>query len=212
MMITDSTQALCFIALRGSVIVGNANVDREEIAMVDRAVSGDEAACRWLLARYRDRVLRVAAAALGGASADAEDAAQETFIKAFRSLHSLEKKDAFYGWVCRIAVRICLDQRRLKRATEVSLQTIEQRACSSPCDDTVGTSMLVHQLLSQLTPPMRAALVMRELDGLDYDEIASALSIPVGTVRSRLNSARIKFKDLWTEATSRTEESKNGIA
>ena len=60
--------------------------------------------------------------------------------------------------------------------------------------------MLIGQLLDQLSPPIRAALVLRELEGLEYEEIAEALRIPVGTVRSRLNAARARFKTLWTAA------------
>jgi uncharacterized protein YbjQ (UPF0145 family) len=73
-MITDGSNALCFIAVRCSVIVGTARQDREEIAMVDPVLAQDQYAYRWLLSRYRDRVVLVVAATLGG-PADAEDAA-----------------------------------------------------------------------------------------------------------------------------------------
>jgi RNA polymerase sigma-70 factor (ECF subfamily) len=64
--------------------------------------------------------------------------------------------------------------------------------------------MLVESLMDRLKPPMRAALVLRELDGLDYEDIARALRIPVGTVRSRLSSARSQFRVLWLAAQEET--------
>jgi RNA polymerase sigma-70 factor, ECF subfamily len=203
----DSSVALHLIALRGSVIVGPAQTDREENGWVTRAIAGEESAYRWLLSRYRERVVRVAAATLGG-TAEAEDAAQEAFIRAFRSLNGLEKKTSFYGWVSKITVRVCLDAKRLKRSEDVSLtDTLCHSHCADRSSSTVET-LLVWQVLSQLSPSMRAALVLRELDGLEYDEIGRALNIPIGTVKSRLNAARAKFKELWEEASCDEVESK----
>jgi RNA polymerase sigma-70 factor (ECF subfamily) len=203
-MFTDGGHALYLITLRGSVIVGPAHKDREEIAWVEKAVAGNEAAYRWLLGRYRDRVVRVASATLGGTS-EAEDAAQEAFIKAFRTLPRLENKSSFYGWVCRIVVRVCLDQRRLKRSQYLPLLTDIPGQCCCDCASSAATTLLVWQILNELSPAMRAALVLRELDGLEYDEIGITLHIPVGTVRSRINAARAKFKKLWEEETKDLE-------
>ena len=62
------------------------------------------------------------------------------------------------------------------------------------------TKVMVRQLLDQMSPAMRAALVLRELEGMDYDEIAEVLKIPVGTVKSRLNAARTQFRTMWLNA------------
>jgi len=202
-MFTGGTQAVWLVALRGSVVLDPVHLDREEISWVERAQAGDEAGYRWLLARYRDRVVRVASATLGGPS-EAEDVAQEAFIRAFRMLPKLERKSSFYGWVSKIAVRICLDKRRLKSSREISLACVEFSTYAD-CSDSSSTVILVWQILNELPPPMRAALVLRELDGLEYDEIAALLHIPVGTVRSRLNAARAKFKARWQEATRPVE-------
>ncbi len=66
--------------------------------------------------------------------------------------------------------------------------------------------LLVESLLERLSPPIRAALALRELEGLDYEEIAKILRVPVGTVRSRLNSAREQFRKLYTKAMKETED------
>lgn len=174
---------------------------REEAAWVARARAGDEAAFRWLLERYRMRVVRLAAHVLGR-DADAEDAAQEAFLRAFRRLSSYNGSGRFSAWLFQIVVRLCLDQRRTARwQREVSADAaLPRAAASSDSSEDTDSRLLVEALLHQLSPPLRAALVLRELEGLDYDEIAQALGIPVGTVRSRLNAARAQFRALWQAA------------
>ncbi len=191
-------------ALLGSVAAPLRAGDREEAAWIERAVRGDETAYRWLLGRYRGHVVRLARATLaGGSSEAAEDAAQEAFVKAFRSLRQYRSTGSFYGWLCRIAVRVCLDKRRLRCLAVSPLadsNRVNNISICEDCSESVLTTLVVRDLLTQLTPPMRAALVLREMDGLEYDEIAAALSIPVGTVRSRLNAARSQFRLLWEGA------------
>jgi len=168
---------------------------REEALWIARAKTGDEAAYRWLLDRYRARAVRLAAHVL---RREAEDVAQEAFLKAFGRLSTLHGTSRFSPWLFQIVVRLCLDKKRLVRwASEVPDEFAPHSI--APADD-ADTRLLVAALLDQLSPPMRAALVLREMEGLEYDEIAQVLNIPVGTVRSRLNSARARFRALWTAA------------
>jgi RNA polymerase sigma-70 factor (ECF subfamily) len=170
--------------------------DREEAVWVARARAGDEAAYRWLLDRYRARAVRLAAHVLrhGG---EAEDVAQEAFLKAFRRLSSFRGEGRFSAWLFGIVVRLCLDRRRSARW----MREVPEDAPPPPAPtDDPDTRLLVGVLLDRLSPPMRAALVLREMEGLDYDEIAQTLGIPVGTVRSRLHAARAQFRALWTAA------------
>ena len=171
--------------------------DREEAAWITRARTGDEAAYRWLLGRYRSRVVRLAAHVLRR-DAEAEDVAQEAFLNAFRRLPEFRASGPFSSWLFQITVRLCLDRRRSARWTREAPEDAAPAAASAtvPTD----TRLLIETLLDRLTPPMRAALVLREIEGLEYDEIAAALQIPVGTVRSRLHTARSQFRDLWTAA------------
>jgi len=177
--------------------------EREEAAWVARARAGDEAAFRWLLARYRARVVRLAAHILrrdGESGGEAEDVAQEAFLRAFRRLPSFRGEGRFSAWLFGIAVRLCLDRRRSARWTrELPEEAAPPPSPSSPAG-AADTRLLVEALLGRLSPPMRAALVLREMEGLDYDEIAATLGVPVGTVRSRLHSARAQFRALWTAA------------
>ncbi len=171
--------------------------EREEAGWVTRAKAGDEAAYRWLLERYRTRVVRLATHVLRR-DGEAEDVAQEAFLRAFRHLPSFHGQGRFSAWLFRIVVRLCLDRQRSARwAAETSEQIVPPAASFS---DTADTRLLVGMLLDQLSPPMRAALILREMEGLEYDEISHALGIPVGTVRSRLHTARAQFRQLWLSA------------
>lgn len=171
--------------------------DREEAAWLGRARAGDEAAYRWLLDRYRARVVRLAAHVLRR-EGEAEDVAQEAFLGAFRRLPDFRGEGRFSAWLFGIVVRLCLDRRRSARWT----REVPEDAAPPPSSslDATDTRLLVEALLDRLSPPMRAALVLREMEGLDYDEIAATLGIPVGTVRSRLHAARAQFRALWTAA------------
>lgn len=171
--------------------------DREEASWLQRARVGDEAAYRWLLDRYRVRVVRLAAHVLRR-EGEAEDVAQEAFLRAFRRLPSFRGEGRFSAWLFGIVVRLCLDHRRSARWTREVPEDAAPILSSSP--DSTDTRLLVEALLDRLSPPMRAALVLREMEGLDYDEIAATLGIPVGTVRSRLHAARTQFRALWTAA------------
>jgi RNA polymerase sigma-70 factor (ECF subfamily) len=166
---------------------------------IGRARAGDEAAYRWLLQRYRARVVRLAAHVLRRPE-EAEDVAQEAFLRAFRSLGAYRGDGRFYTWLYHIVVRICFDRRRLARwSAEMPLTESESPAVRCP-SDSIDTQVLVGVLLDRLSPPIRAALVLRELESLEYEEIARVLEVPVGTVRSRLNAARAQFRELWRAA------------
>lgn len=177
---------------------GEARADREETAWVARARVGDEAAFRWLLGRYRQRTVRLAAHVLRRDS-EAEDVAQEAFVRAFRGISGLRGETGFGPWLFQIVVRLCLDRRRLARwGGEARLEDMAERP--SPPSDIPDTRLLIEALLDRLSPPLRAALVLREMEGLDYEAVAQVLGVPVGTVRSRLHAARAQFRALWLAA------------
>ncbi len=170
----------------------------EENSWIGRARMSDPRAFQWLLDRYRDRVVRLASHVLRR-PAEAEDVAQEAFIKAFRSLGSFRGDGRFYTWLYHIVLRICLDRRRLAR-WDSEVAVMDDSLCSPRIEDSSDPRILVDSLMKQLPPTMRATLVLRELEGMEYEEIARTLAIPVGTVRSRLHAARAQFRDLWTAA------------
>src|SRR5690349_4068869 len=179
--------------------------DCEEARCVARAQTGDSAAIGWLIARYRTRVVRLATHILRRPE-EAEDIAQEAFIRAFRNIRSYRGQGSFYTWLYHIVVRVCLDRKRLARWNAET--TPEERRISLASVDPREQSdarLAVETLMARLSPPLRAALILRELEGMEYEEIAATLRIPVGTVRSRLNSARAQFREHW-EAAKREAE------
>ncbi len=198
--LVDTRSTLYVLLMSNDVDPSDAVRDVEEVRWIARARTGDESAYRWLLERYRMRAVRLAAHVLRRDS-EAEDVAQEAFIRAFREIRSL-RSESFLPWLYRIVVRLCLDRKRLARwDAEQQQDAFAEPRMPGSFADGVSERVVVETLLDQLTPPMRAVLVLRELDCLEYHEIAGVLGIPIGTVRSRLNAARSQFRALWTEAT-----------
>ncbi|MCS6776582.1 MAG: sigma-70 family RNA polymerase sigma factor [Chloroherpetonaceae bacterium] len=186
------------VVLAAGVPASEAEVlDRqEERAMLDRCAMGDERAIRWVLQRYRDRVVRLAAHVLHNPR-EAEDVAQEAFVKAFRQIGQFRGDSGFYAWLYRIVINLCLDRMRRKYVTaEMPLDEAVASPAVAALPD-MEQRLAVAQVLNSLSPPMRAALVLREVEGLEYAEIARVLHIPIGTVRSRLNAAREQFRRRW---------------
>ena len=160
-----------------------------------------------LIARYRQRVVRLAAHVLRRPE-EAEDAAQEAFLRAFRNLSAFRGEGRFSTWLYRITLRVCLDQLRLKRwegETSLDAPDLQPGLAYHPAQG-AEARMLVEMLLDRLSPPMRAMLVLRELEGLEYEEIARVLEIPVGRVKWRLHEARVRFRVLWSETMQETDD------
>ena len=178
--------------------------------MIARARTGDEAAIAHLLARYRPLVLRVAHEVLCH-EGEAEDAAQESFLRALRHLSTFRGDggaNSFRAWLCHVTLRVCLDRRRLAHwHAEVPVEAAGERVAAGPSEAGAAEArLLVEQLLRSLSPPLRAALVLREVEGLSYEEVARVLDVPVGTVRSRLSAARAQFKALWLRVEQETKD------
>jgi len=164
-----------------------------ECALVERCRLGEEAAFDELITGHRGRVIALAYHLLGNRDA-AEDVAQDAFVRVFLRIRSLRGNGAFATWLRRIVVRVCLDHTRRRESTEVEMPTNPEAAV--PAADPAA-AIAVHQILDRLSPKLRVVLVLRDIEGMDYNTISETLSIPVGTVRSRLSAARLTFKDLY---------------
>ncbi|QDV90801.1 ECF RNA polymerase sigma factor SigW [Phycisphaerae bacterium RAS2] len=182
--------------------------------MLVRCRSGDATAFGVLVRAYQDRILNVCWR-LCGRREDAEDLAQEAFVRAFQQIHRFEGKSQFYTWVYRIAVNLALTARR--RPTIARTASLDGgrdghrenrdrdgrgRSIAStdraPIDAAAANESqeLIAAALEKLEADHRAVVVLRDLDGLDYDEIAEILDIPRGTVKSRLHRGRAALRDL----------------
>lgn len=166
----------------------------EELQWVHRCRKGDDVALGLLITRHRNRLIRTATNLLRDRF-EAEDVAQEAFLKAFREIHRLRDDRAFAGFLYRICVRLCMDRLRLKRAEPAELESCEPHQGTH-----VENRVLIEKLLNQLPSELRTTLVLREVEQLSYEEVAEAMRVPIGTVRSRLHTARERFRNLWLQA------------
>jgi RNA polymerase sigma-70 factor (ECF subfamily) len=174
-----------------------------ELNLVLRAQSGESAAFNQLVREYRPRVVALAMRYTHNLS-DAEDAAQEAFIKAYRGLQRFRRESTFYTWLHRIAINsaknalLARDRDPLEGASDLPddsgsagnatyLQELDTPEELTRIDDIRG---MVSAALEALPEAYRTAIMLREIDGLTYRQIATRMAIPLGTVRSRVFRAR----------------------
>ena len=125
-----------------------------------------------------------------GNDADAADAAQEALVRVVRHLASFDGRSRFGTWVHRVAVTSSLDELRRRSRRPQPVDELPAARASSP-EDAVAAHVDVDRALARLSPDHRAAVVLRDLCGLDYAEIAEVLGSPPGTVRSRIARGRV---------------------
>jgi RNA polymerase sigma-70 factor (ECF subfamily) len=177
-------------------------VDGREAALVQRCASGDELACADLVSEHQRMVVQLAVNLLGDRD-EALDLSQEVFLRVFRTIHRFRGQSSLRTWIYRIAVNQARNRhrfwRRRHRADQVSLdQHIAAHGeflsgGESGPDRILAQKVLAQQLqhaLDHLPFDQRTAIVLREIDGLSYEEIAYSLGVAVGTVKSRLTRAR----------------------
>jgi len=150
-----------------------------------------------LLSRYRRPAISLAYQMLGDLE-DAEDVAQEAFVRVFQAIPRFRGQAAFSTWLYRIVTNLCLGNRRRRRAT-VELDAMREPTAPDSPSRQVTEVLLTRQVLAAMTPDLRAILLLRDQEGLSYTEIAAALRLPLGTVRSRLSKARMAFRQIWTD-------------
>lgn len=167
-----------------------------------RAQRGEAAACRALVEAYQHPVFALLSRLLGpsGRAGLVEDLAQETFLRAFRALPAFDRagRARLSTWILTIATRLALDElRRPRLATEPFdlASAVVPGPARADADLERGTlRAALRRAISDLTPEYRAAFLLRELHELGYDEIARALGIDMGTVKSRLARARAALR------------------
>lgn len=170
--------------------------------MIQAACRGDRVAFGGLVRKYQDRLFN-ALLHVCGSPDEAEDAVQDAFVQAYLKLQSFAGGSAFYTWLYRIAMNAAISRRR-RRREETSVEWRRESTGLEPEDGTEQAeerllreerAVQVRGALARLSDEHRAILVLREVEGCDYGEIAEILEIPVGTVRSRLHRARLQLKE-----------------
>ena len=180
----------------------------EEQAWVIQAQNGSDEAFTYLVETYQTPVYNLCYRMLGHAES-AEDAAQETFLRAYQHIHRYDPKRPFATWLLSIAAHYCIDRLRRKKLPSFSIDedeehtfTIPDAEALSPEKETLRSEHReqIHALLGNLETTDRAAIVMRYWYDFSENEIADALNLTVSAVKSRLHRARKKLGIIWQES------------
>ncbi len=175
-------------------------VSSDEKQLIRECLAGRTEAFGELVIRYQDRLFNALVGVLGSPD-DAHDIAQDAFVQAFQRLKSFRGDSAFYSWLFRIALNAAASQKRRTRRKPSSIDAAREQAGGDPPDrrpDVAPSHALeaderraaVQSALAQLPAEFRIPLVLKEIDGMKYHEIAAIIGCPVGTVRSRIHRAR----------------------
>jgi RNA polymerase sigma-70 factor (ECF subfamily) len=191
------------LAVKQVGAIGWSEIGSREAALVERCAAGDDLACATLVAEHQRMVFNLALHLLGDRD-EAADLSQEVFLRVFRTIHRFRGQSSLRTWIYRIAVNQSRNRqrwwRRRRRSEQVSLDDhvkahgeLDDRLPDAAPDRVLANKELalrVWKALDDLPFEQRTAVVLREVDGLSYEEIAFTLGITIGTVKSRLTRAR----------------------
>jgi RNA polymerase sigma-70 factor, ECF subfamily len=199
------------------------SVENGDLSLVRRVQAGERSAYDLLVLKYQHKVVKLVMRYVRN-PADAEDVAQEAFIKAYRALPQFRGDSAFYTWLYRIAINTAknalVSRDRGGGVYEIDAhgpdENPEMAGRLRDPDTPEGLALsdeirdIVHAAIGALPDDLRTAIMLRELEGLSYDEIASAMQCPVGTVRSRIFRAReaidSRLREVFDGGLGRTQE------
>jgi RNA polymerase sigma-70 factor (ECF subfamily) len=173
------------------------------------AIAGDADAFGNLVESYHQPVYNLCYRMLGD-QYEAEDAAQEAFLRAYKSLDRYDSTRSFSTWLLSIAAHYCIDQLRKRRMKLVSLDALPYQELRDPSPNPEGSlrysedQQQVRALLEILSPTDRAAVVMRYWYDFSYDEISNALNLSLSAVKSRLHRARRTLAQSWSDRSCQT--------
>lgn len=174
----------------------------EDGELIQQILAGDSKQFSLLVTKYQRFVFSTAYGTLGNQQ-DAEDVTQDVFLAAFRKLATFEGRSSFLTWLRRIAFNLSIDLRRKRKASgsPTPLSFHEETATSEELSVTDAiitneTVFTVRHAIDQLPEEQRHVVILRDIQDMNYGEIAELLTIPIGTVRSRLHRARLELKSI----------------
>jgi len=173
-------------------------------SLIEACLAGRREAFGQLVERYQHRLFHSLVHLLGSTE-DAQDAAQDALILAFEKLGTFRGESQFYSWLFRIAYNSAVSSKRKTGPMSVSLEARRDASGLEPADlnpstepsfglDVSDRQRLVQQALGELSEEFRAAIVLKEIEQMSYEEIAEVVGIPLGTVRSRIHRARMELR------------------
>ena len=173
--------------------------------LIQECLAGRTDAFGQLVVRYQDRLYNTLVKMLGSAD-DARDVSQDAFVHAFQKLGTFRGKSAFYSWLFRIAINAAVSEKRKVRRKSASIDAMREQAGIEPIDshptatpshalELSERQSMVRTALAELPEDYRTVLVLKEIEGLKYEEIAELIDRPVGTVRSRIHRARMELRN-----------------
>lgn len=200
----------------------------DDITLVERVRTGDQRAFKLLVERYQRKIYSVALGMLKDKE-EARDVAQEAFVKVYRYIDHFKGDASFYTWLYRITVNICIDVMRKKGSTsgreavefdesvkmdmaEANIGAVGSRLGTNPQKSALRAELAqrITDAIHQIPEAHRKILLLREVEGMSYEDLARTLNIPKGTVMSRLFHARLKMQKILGEYLE-LDESTQGV-
>ena len=199
----------------------------DDLTLVQRVRSGDQRAFKQLVERYQRKVYAVAYGMLKDRE-EARDVTQEAFVKVYKYLDHFKGDASFYTWLYRITANVCIDVMRRKGTakgdhvefdetqaqdtSEANLGALGSKLGTNPQKSVLRRELAekIHEALQQVPEKHREILLLREVEGMSYEDLARTLEIPKGTVMSRLFHARLKVQKLLNEYLE-LDEAKSGV-
>lgn len=180
-------------------------VSADDNRLIAECLEGDSAAFGELIRRYQDRLYNTVFRLVDNGD-DALDVVQEAFLNAYQSLDSFKGDSLFFTWLYRIAVNTAISLKRKKRVLariadrngDMIVEPVDPSDLSRPGHalEQAEEEQKLYRALARLSAEHRAVLVMKELEGQKYEEMAELLQVPIGTIRSRLHRARLELREL----------------
>lgn len=197
--------------LPGTFVVANSSYNQgtviaDDLRLIRDCLRGNTAAFGELMQRYQDRLYNTVYRLIDNPD-DAQDVVQEAFLSAYQSLGSFKGDSLFFTWLYRIAINTAISLKRKQRPV-ISIDAGRNgHGVPEPLDATPSTrpgfaleraeeDRLVQDALHRLSPEHRMVLILKDMDGMKYEEMAEILRVPIGTIRSRLHRARAELRGI----------------
>jgi len=179
----------------------NPSPPTETDALIERCLAGDQDAWNQIVRQHWRKVFNLAYKFVGRHD-EAEDLAQDVFLKIFKALHTFDRRANFQTWLISISRNLCIDHyRSVRKERETMARDVDASLLTPPAKDRsplgeleqVDLRKRIREALAELPPTLREAVVLRDLQEFSYQEIATQLRLPEGTVKSRINRGRLEL-------------------